>query len=253
MNQNNYNDLQAYCMFLGYPRSGHSLVGALLNAHQDIVMAHELDALSLVQQGISKHDLYQKILNADQAFVQSGVQWQEYNYKVENQWQGKYKKLKVIGDKKGGRTALLMQNFPALFPRLESLVKLPVKIVHVVRNPFDNIATMSGKNNLTLQKSIEMHLGRCRFIEQFRKSYTDSNFITVHHENIIENPQQQLKKLCQFLGVDADDEYLNECAGIVFKGPSRTRTSVQWTDELVAQVKAGIDDISFLNNYTMDD
>ena len=30
-----FDDLKTYCMFLGYPRSGHSLIGALLDAHPD--------------------------------------------------------------------------------------------------------------------------------------------------------------------------------------------------------------------------
>ena len=33
---------ETYCMFLGYQRSGHSLIGALLNAHPGTVIAHDL-------------------------------------------------------------------------------------------------------------------------------------------------------------------------------------------------------------------
>jgi len=41
-------------MFVGYPRSGHSVIGSLLNAHPDMVVAHELNALRYVQAGFSR-------------------------------------------------------------------------------------------------------------------------------------------------------------------------------------------------------
>ena len=40
--------LRSFCLFIGYPRSGHSLLGSLLDAHPDIAIAHEVNALGLV-------------------------------------------------------------------------------------------------------------------------------------------------------------------------------------------------------------
>ena len=37
-----FESVQTYVMFVGYPRSGHSLVGAFLNAHPAMMIAHEL-------------------------------------------------------------------------------------------------------------------------------------------------------------------------------------------------------------------
>ena len=37
--------LERFCLFVGYPRSGHSLVGSLLDAHPDIAISHELHVL----------------------------------------------------------------------------------------------------------------------------------------------------------------------------------------------------------------
>jgi hypothetical protein len=34
--------LRAFCLFIGYPRSGHRLIGALLDAHPDVAIAHEI-------------------------------------------------------------------------------------------------------------------------------------------------------------------------------------------------------------------
>ena len=50
-----------------------------------------------------------------------------------------------MGDKKGGKTAKILID-PSNMSRLEAirqLVQVPLKFVHVVRNPFDNISTMT--------------------------------------------------------------------------------------------------------------
>ena len=36
-----YDELRAFCLFMGYTRSGHSLVGACLDAHPEAAIAHE--------------------------------------------------------------------------------------------------------------------------------------------------------------------------------------------------------------------
>ena len=50
----------------------------------------------------------------------------------------------VIGDKKGTGTAKALSNPKGLqdLQELQETVMAPVKLIHVIRNPFDNIATM---------------------------------------------------------------------------------------------------------------
>jgi len=52
---------------------------------------------------------------------------------------------KVIGDKKGGRTSEILSDNSAKMSILEEIsnvVQVPMKFIHVTRNPFDNIATI---------------------------------------------------------------------------------------------------------------
>lgn len=43
-----FDGLETYCMFIGYPYSGHSLVGSLLDAHESMAISHELHALKFL-------------------------------------------------------------------------------------------------------------------------------------------------------------------------------------------------------------
>ena len=51
--------------------------------------------------------------------------------------------LQVIGDKKGTSTCALLRkadDFQVL-EEMQGVLQIPLKFIHVIRNPFDNIAT----------------------------------------------------------------------------------------------------------------
>jgi hypothetical protein len=76
------------------------------------------------------------------------------SYAVPGQWQGTYQdKLEIIGDKKGGTTSAILANKPEELDRVRDLVKVPIKLVHVIRNPFDAIATHTKRKGSTTSNS----------------------------------------------------------------------------------------------------
>src|SRR5688572_15941273 len=90
---------ETYCQFVGYPRSGHTLVAALLNAHPEIVIANELGVLDWVRRGLNRRQLLSLILKSDRDFARGAYRFLDYNYRVPNQWQGRFEKIRVVGDK----------------------------------------------------------------------------------------------------------------------------------------------------------
>jgi hypothetical protein len=47
-----------------------------------------------------------------------------------------------VGDKKGGKTTKFFSNMQSLTKQVLDEINLPLKLIHMVRNPYDNIATM---------------------------------------------------------------------------------------------------------------
>jgi hypothetical protein len=111
-------DVSVYCTFLGPGRSGHSLVGSLLTAHPAMVIAHELNALRYLQAGFNRDQIFGLILDRDAVFTQRGRRWGDYSYVVPGQWQGRFDRLRVIGDKKGYQSTLQLARNPKLLNRL---------------------------------------------------------------------------------------------------------------------------------------
>ena len=150
-----FGEVKRFCLFVGFPRSGHSLVGAMLDAHPDMVVAHEFGALGFVQRGWTRSALFGAIMKSDRKFAASG--WKNtdrYEYEVLGQWQGRIRQLRVIGEKSGGDSSPLLNANPKLLDRLAELVGVPLGIVVVVRNPYDNIARIARRDESTLLAAI---------------------------------------------------------------------------------------------------
>ena len=69
-----------------------------------------------------------------------------YTLHINSGWQGRYDKyISVIGDKHADRTVASLVESPTdfvkIYTQLQKTVKVPIKVVFVVRNPYDIIST----------------------------------------------------------------------------------------------------------------
>jgi hypothetical protein len=249
-----FQDIETYCVFIGYPRSGHSLIGSLLDAHPDMVFSNELNALRHIKYKFNREQLYYLILKNSQNFSLNGRSHTGYSYKVDNQWQGRYRKIKVIGDKRGSGSIKKLFYRPDLLDLLQKKIRQNIKFIHVMRNPFDNISTMFVKSSqLKLEGSIDYYFFLADEITKLKKNIPPDDIYELRHETFILKPKESLTGLTNFLGVEAEESYLESCTKILFKNPKKTRHNAPWTDELIARVNRQISDYPFLSGYTFDD
>lgn len=243
-----FRQVEQFLLFIGYPRSGHTLIGSLLNAHREALVGHELNALHYVKRRFSRHQLYWMLYEQDRAFSAIGRQWTTYDYHVPGQWQGRFEPLRIIGDKHGNGATTLLGKRPDVLPRLRRTVGVPVKMLHVVRHPLDNIATMSRKYEISLESAAATYFDLCRTNLALLEDGANDT-LTVHLEAMIERPRQELLKILGFLGLPADVGYLNDCASIVFPAPRESRSTVAWTDELLGHITLRCREFPFLERY----
>jgi hypothetical protein len=238
----------AFCLFVGYPRSGHSIVGALLNAHRDAVIAHEANAAQRILDGCRRDELYAAILARAYWFNLRGNVG-VYPYQVPNQWQGRFASLRVIGDKRGGLVSRSLEAHPDFLERMRTLVGVPLRLVHVVRHPLDNISAISIGNQLSLEESIEFYFRHCRATARLGVLCDPDEVFTLHHEEMIAAPAKSLSDLCAFLGLEPYPGYLEDCGRVIFRAPMLTRRKVAWTASLVRRVEEQARPCAFLDAY----
>jgi hypothetical protein len=247
-----FEHLQVYCTFIGYPRSGHSIMGSLLDAHPNVIIAHELDALRFLQAGFSERQLFFLLLGNSRVFTRHGRKWGKYSYAVPGQHQGEFTQLKVIGDNKGGRTTLRIAHDGRLIDKLRETIRLQHRFVHVVRNPFDNIATISQRHRRDVMQSIELYFTLCRTNERLRRELAP-HVLDFHHEDFVRAPAAWLARLCDFLGISASEPYLSACCAIVHSSPHKTRNDVVWPSGARELAEREKEKYEFLHRYSFDD
>ena len=255
---NDYSKIKKYVMFVGYPRSGHSLIGAILDAHPNIILSHELDVLNLIHNTKSQKNIFSMIIARSEWFVRKGCVWRGYVYKVPNQWQGKYNELQVIGDKKGGASSKRLGSNSDLLVEIKDIVNKEMVLIHVIRNPYDNITTrarggshvLREVNDDLLLKTIEEHFSDIETIIKIKKE-NKFPMLDIYNESFIADPKNEIIRICNFLGVNnVDEQYLKDCASIVFSSPKKTRNQINWKPEFIELVQTQINKYEFLSGYS---
>jgi len=248
-----FEGVESYCMFIGYPRSGHTLIGSLLDAHPEVVVGNELNALRYVRYHFSRDQIYWLLMDNARRFSEQGRWHTDYLYAVPDQWQGRHRRLRVIGDKRGSGSVKRIRNHPGLYQRLIQLVGVPIRTIHVVRNPFDNISTIFRKNkSKNLGESIDYYFFLTEEVQKLKQIMPDQDLLEINHEAFILNPRAHLQQLTTFLGVEATPDYLDACSNIVFSKPHQTRNDVPWTGKLIKSVTDRIQPYPGLAEYSFD-
>lgn len=251
-----FTEVETYCTFIGYSRSGHSLIAALLDAHPNIVMAHELRAVKYVQFGFGRDALYYLLFQMTRIRGHSWKRGGGYTYDVPEQWQGSFKNIRVIGDKHGQFTVTTLASNPELLQKLRDVVKVPVRFIHVVRNPFDNIATIALRkakhNSLDIQATIDRYFAVCESVMKVKAMADSVDVFDLRHEDFIRDPKAQLRNLCLWLGVEPSSSYLDACASIVFESPHKSRHKLEWNVALKQEIESKMHLFPFLEGYTFE-
>ncbi len=223
--------------FVGYSRSGHSLVGSLLDAHPDAVIAHEVHAFKHLARGVPFDRVVRALQQNARIFQIMGRNYTGYDYAIPDQWQGTARHLTVVGDKKGNGTARLLRCDPGALARIRARIPVPIHFIHVIRNPYDNIATKALRTGRSLDRAAAVYFANAREIGTL-KARGDVAVHDLHLDRIIAEPRGELTRLLDALGLDTEvPGYLDACAEILFSAPNRTRDRVVWPAPLVAHIE----------------
>jgi len=152
----------------------------------------------------------------------------------------------------GGRTRGRLERDPTELGTLARLVRAPVRVLHVTRNPYDCIArrVVVSKDGLTIRDAIDNFGRSARTIDEVVVAGGAASVLTIRHESLVAAPQAELARACGFLGVEAGEDYLDACASVVFPSPQTARGLVEWTQADRDAVDGIIGRHEFLAGYS---
>lgn len=246
------------CLFIGAVKSGGSLIGSLLDAHPRAVVSDEADPLRYLTAGFRRDQVFHLLAKAAHREAMKGRvtarRLDPYSLAVPGQHQGVVDAPLVVGDSRAGPTTRRLGHRPELIEQWRTLLgEIDDRYIHVVRNPYDPIAAMVRRGRRTFDNAIADYAAQCRRATMLRERLTAQRVLTVRYEDLLATPTAQLRTVCDFLGLDAPDDYLAACAGIV--DPSRTgeRHTVDWDPAAIAAVELLTADFPFLMGYAYAD
>jgi Sulfotransferase family len=249
-NRRTFREVERFFFMLGYTRSGSTLVGSLLNAHPEMVIAQEIDIFRFLRPGITRNTLYGMVLVRDRQFAAIDRDYHGFDYAVPEGDQGRFTRLRVLGDKHAGRATRRLRDDPQALERLRSLVGVPIRVLHLVRNPFDNIASIARNREMPLSSAIAIYRKLGIAVDQIGTRLGADEFFEVRYEDLLANPTARLDDICQFIGVPAATDYLQRCATLIDHGGRRSRDSLSWSPEEIRMVEELIASRPSLEHYS---
>lgn len=226
-------DVKYYLMFMGYAHSGHSVVGAILDAHPKMIVANELHALpKFAEYDYDKDKIFELILENSREMARQGARTNTgYNYNIPDLYQGRFERLEVIGDKKGGASAVYHSRHPEVLDRVIALLGPALKVVHVVRNPYDNISAYAYRLDRPVDAELVAdYFRRVDAVLDCQAKLPPDQFYTLFYEDLVRDGRSEIKGLCAFLDQGASEEYLDGCHRALYELPHERRQQTEWTD-----------------------
>ena len=242
-----------FVIFIGYPGSGHTLLGSMLNAHPEILVSNELDALFYLDNGLSGKALLGAIIAHDLKFARKGRQNSKgYDYATTTSGFDTGRPIKTIGDKKGFRTAQRLCARPHLLKKLVGRVRLPVKVIHLTRNPFDLAASYAKWNGHPPHVCAWQVAEMARLADQAAKTVSADNCLLVRYEDIVAKPNQTMVAACDFLGCSQEPSDLDSAVSLVEPRHARPADTADWPEKIRAEIAAITDRYPAFASYADD-
>ncbi|MBC6413920.1 MAG: sulfotransferase [Chromatiales bacterium] len=181
----------------------------------------------------------------------SGTREKRYVY-VPGQYQGRFQKLHVIGNKNNHTDIKLLAN-TSLLKHLRSKLednKISLKFIFITRNLYDNIASAAQQwHGGSLDKAIKIFAELCERNQKILEQIDSNDVFICRNEDLIANPKLQITRLCDFLKVSASADYINTCASCVVNKPTNSRLKIDWSDQHKQKINSLIKKYDFLSSY----
>jgi len=268
------------CLSRSLSLSRHSIIGSVMDAHPNMVISHQYMLLPrCVKEEIGPFPRNKSaIFNAlyDNSYKEAMSGWRSeknthkgYNLHVSTPWQGAFTRLRVIGDKEGNQVSRVFssqyQKAKACLQAIMDIVKVPLIVFHVVRNPYDMIATQvlyhtteqfdMRAENLTVAKPRDRDVKRYADITFMQASAVTrvmelTRVVEIHSEDFVADPRKIVRGICRTLDLSCPDGYVEACYEKAFKNASRSRYNMQWSPDMLQYVANNVKKYSFFSRYT---
>lgn len=246
-------DVVTTCLFIGPVKSGGSLVGAMLDAHPDIVMGDEVDLARLVRARISGDAMLAEFARSARREAMKGRVTARrlggYSLEIRGWSQGSSERPRVVGSSRPGPTTRYLADTPGALARvIDMFSDRRFVFLHVIRRPEDSIAAMVLRSGRDVVDAAADHARQCERLDWLRRQLGDSVY-SVRYESLLDDCPGTLQGVVEFLGADPNGSYLDACSDLIDAGRAPESTQVSWNTAAVDIVEETVHTYDFLAPY----
>ena len=247
-NQQSFCDFKSFCLIIGNSRSGSTILGSIVDAHPNAIVANETMASQVFWRGLSRSDILGEIIDNSSANYRSGRQSEEYQYQIGAAPDSK-SAVRVYGDKIWNPATLLLHGDYNLISSLENKLEANVILIASIRNPFDTIATMHKRSKAPIEDRIRWFFMHCDALAAIEAKMTKSDFLISYHEQLIDSPYEEISRISRALRLPVDPLHFKNVDRFLYKRPSNSRVSIEWTIAEVDEILQRMQGFPFLSIY----
>lgn len=221
-----------YLFFVGYPRSGSTLLGQIINSHPNCLISNEFRALdSIIKHTHNIDDVMSAAAEDARILFEVGLE----NYKNYNidKFQGKWKSadfiynnplfnkrdIKLIGDKKAGSTTRLYISHKNEF--LKFLKSNPDIIFIKIERDIESTCKSYVKSHPHEAKDLASARDKILYLDnksnEFLDNINDQNKYIIKYESLVNDPRLEIHQLFSFLNLDTEPEVIEIISNLVKK------------------------------------
>jgi hypothetical protein len=226
-------------LFVGHAHSGHSIIGAIMDAHPAMALANEVN----IVKAIHEHQLNAQQIKSILLFhsLSSGSQqhWKNsaYIHDIANSTQGQTSRPTVIGDKKAGGSTRIFFRHPALYSSILRTFGEQLRIIFVRRNPLDVVAAYSHYMQQPVsQFHVTRYIENLNTVRQVQKQTPKAQFLEVCQRDFVNNPVACMSRIFAFTGLPVTDSELQRWTAHVRSDLAGKSASIALPEELTAQL-----------------
>jgi len=235
-------NVEQFVMFCCVASSGHTVIAGILDAHPKIQIGEEQRSLTRWADGhrTDRDEILRACVKDSTNRMEGTRSYRRRICDIQGQHQGTAKdKLTIVGDKTGWDIPgywLKHDCDSTPLKRFVEAMAIPVKVIHVTRNPFDIVGgrTHSHKRSNDVAENV-------RYFTSFAGAmdynlYQSGIFVKeyIHQiriEDLIKYPDPMIKNLYRFLNVEWDDGLIDACKGVLLEEPSKHSHQIDWKDQ----------------------
>ena len=131
---------------------------------------------------------------------------------------------------------------------LEYFVGVPIHLVHVIRNPFDNIKSLLkmkyGEIGCNLEDVTKYYFDKFDYIvNELGKKFPITH---ISIDKLCNNSQYEIKRMVNDIGLDTREDYISDCSDLVFDKPKSQDFREEYRKSTVEYINSRMKEIEYL-------